>query len=432
MNWRFLAQRLWLERTQWYSADRLRAWQERRWQKLLVHAMAHCRYYREAFAEYRDGAAGNLERLPLLPVLTRADVAQQPLAILADNAWRFRPHVGRTGGTSGRMLEFVRDRATVDVGNAVRARFAAWHGVRRGHRVAELRNMRTSTGTPDFQTLGAYSSSTSTLRLNLLVLRDPRRWSEVAAALAEFRPDVVRAGSTTALTYLSLYLLKHLQYAVRPFVVFVGGERVLPDQRATIAEAFKAPVVEQYGNWEYVVFAGECPQGRLHLAAEMGIVEILRAGRPAAPGEAGNVVVTNLWNFAFPFIRYAIDDVAWFESAPCPCGRGLPTWRIVGGRQKDLLATPDGYVHVPTSLVATPRWRGKVAGIRFYQETRTAVLAQVVKGPDFRPEDTDALRNEIREYLLGRLRVDVAFVDSLEQTAGGKFRSVISTVPVEV
>jgi phenylacetate-CoA ligase len=124
--------------------------------------------------------------------------------------------------------------------------------------------------------------------------------------------------------------------------------------------------------------------------------------------------------------------VGCLDGEPCPCGRGLPTWRIIGGREKELLATTTGYLHPLSSFLGTPRWRDKIQGIRFYQETRHDVVAQIIKGPEFRDEDLPGLRDEIEQCLEGRLSFSIQFFQSLEETAGGKYRFVVSKVPIEI
>ena len=49
-------------------------------------------------------------------------------------------------------------------------------------------------------------------------------------------------------------------------------------------------------------------------------------GKPAEPGEVGEVVVTDLNNNCLPFIRYRIGDlaVAMDPERECTCGRGAP------------------------------------------------------------------------------------------------------------
>ena len=434
MNWRFIRRALWLKRSQWFAPERLQVWQERRLRALVAHAYGQCVYYRRLLDDRAVSPAEirRLADLSRIPVLARRTLMEEYADLVARSAARFHPEKAFTTGTTGAQLQFLRDRETVNVGNAALWRFRAWHGIRFGDRIAEIRNVifRRPTGEADYATVSEYVPATRTLRLNLLGA-DAGRRGAVARELVRFRPDAIR-GTPMLLSFLSLYLLEHAEIDIRPRVVFAGSERLYPEQRRLIAEAFRAPVVEGYGNWEYAVFAGECEQGRLHLASEMGIVEILRGGRPSAPREIGEVTVTNLWNHSQPFVRYAIGDVGYFESEPCPCGRGLPTWRVVGGREKDLLATPTGFIYMSTDMMSAPRWRGKIAGIRFYQENRDEVLVQIARGPVFRDRDLEDLYADLNEYLGGLLRISFEFVEDIELTPGGKYRSVVSKVPIDV
>src|SRR5256714_9638865 len=93
-----------------------------------------------------------------------------------------------------------------------------------------------------------------------------------------------------------------------------------------------------------MLIGGECDRHEgLHLTAENLLVEILDdEGRPTPEGEEGNVVITDLFNYGMPFIRYAIGDRAVAGWGACSCGRGLPLLRKVVGRRLDVLRTPDG------------------------------------------------------------------------------------------
>lgn len=421
----------WLERTQWESPARLRDIQNKRLRGLIGHAYAHSVLYRR-----RLEAAGltperlrTVDDLAALPLLTRQDVREHLAEIRADNADRFRPQQGTTSGTTGARLEFLRDQETMSIGNAVLWRYWRWHGIRFHHRFAQISNAGSTHRRGDPPARHARGSRMLALRLRSL---DPESLRIAAEHLAQFQPDAIRCGSPTLLTHVARYLARHHTHRIRPKAVFTWGERVLPDHREAVQEAFGVPLVEMYTSWEFVVFGSECERGRLHLAPEMGYVEMVKDGRPQPPGEVGEIVVTSLWNRSLPFIRYAIGDVGRLEGEPCPCGRGLPTWRIIGGRQKDLLATPDGYLHPQSSFLRAPRWRNKILGFRFYQETRHEVLAQVVRGPEFRDDDVPALHDEIDRILEGHLALSIQFCQSLEETAGGKYRFIVSKVPIEI
>ena len=58
----------------------------------------------------------------------------------------------------------------------------------------------------------------------------------------------------------------------------------------------------------------------------------------------GKMVITDLFNYGMPFIRYATGDRAVAGFTSCECGRGLPLMRKIVGRQLDVIRTPDGRI----------------------------------------------------------------------------------------
>ncbi len=77
-----------------------------------------------------------------------------------------------------------------------------------------------------------------------------------------------------------------------------------------------------------------------HIAAESYIVEVLKDGRAAQPGEVGELVITDLNSFSVPLIRYCIGDRAVaMDETLCACGRGLP--RIGRARERVQSIAPE-------------------------------------------------------------------------------------------
>lgn len=71
-------------------------------------------------------------------------------------------------------------------------------------------------------------------------------------------------------------------------------------------------------------YATECPQCKgMHVWEDEFIVETIdiENGQPTAPGEEGNLAITNLWEEATPIIRYITDKTAKIETEKCNCGR---------------------------------------------------------------------------------------------------------------
>ena len=109
-------------------------------------------------------------------------------------------------------------------------------------------------------------------------------------------------------------------------MVFLIGETIPDGTREFIAERLGARSAGVYSCQEIGAIACECKAApHYHVAVENALVEILdEHGRDVAPGERGRVVVTGFYNYAMPFIRYELGDLAEAGSAPCRCGRVAP------------------------------------------------------------------------------------------------------------
>ena len=108
---------------------------------------------------------------------------------------------------------------------------------------------------------------------------------------------------------ITLEITEWMDLGQRPFY---SSSQVLPDQsRRMIEETFGCGVFDKYGSREFSGIAYECDfHSGHHVMDESYIVEILKNGEPARPGEIGEVVITDLNNFCLPYIRYRIGDLA--------------------------------------------------------------------------------------------------------------------------
>jgi phenylacetate-CoA ligase len=166
-----------------------------------------------------------------------------------------------------------------------------------------------------------------------------RYWRE----LVKFSPDYVH-GYVSMLEQMARFGLREgIAPADLQLKSVIATSEVLTEpQRRVIEEAFGAPVQIEYGCGEAGPIAHECPHGSLHLAAANLVVELLRPdGTPAAPGETGEIVLTDLHNKAMPLIRYRIGDFG-VLGTECPCGRAFPVLEKVWGRAYDFIEDPAG------------------------------------------------------------------------------------------
>jgi phenylacetate-CoA ligase len=167
--------------------------------------------------------------------------------------------------------------------------------------------------------------------------------------------------------------------------------------------------------------------------AESYIVELLTDGRPARPGEIGEVVITDLSNHCLPLIRYRIGDlaVAMDEREPCPCGRGLPRIGRIEGRTSSVMLCADG-TWLPGSFFAH-FLKDHHRSIRHYQVAQREAGAfelKLVKGFAYSDGELERLLGALRPHL-GGSRIEVELVAAIPLGRTGKRPNEASSVALD-
>lgn len=211
-------------------------------------------------------------------------------------------------------------------------------------------------------------------------------------------------------------------------VAFVTAEVLQPPWREAISEVF-CPVANEYGARDAGLMARECPEGGLHVTNEYLVLEVLdEQGRPVAPGQPGEVVVTNLASGAFPFIRYRTGDLAAFDLRSCPCGRRLPLLKEVVGRSNDCLTAADGRLVHGSAFNYLLRALPDIQAYKIEQETLSSLRVMLIVGPAFPAGAQEQIARRYREILGPGTEVRVELVTDIPREASGKFRHVVSRV----
>ncbi len=196
--------------------------------------------------------------------------------------------------------------------------------------------------------------------------------------------------------------------------VIVAGEPggSIPSTRGRIEEAWGARVFDHSGLTEVGPLAVECRESRggLHLLEAHYVAEVHdpQTGQPVAPGEVGELVVTNLGRYGSPLLRYRTGDLVRPDPRPCPCGRTF--LRLDGG----ILGRTDDMIHLrgnnvyPSALEEVIRRFADVAEYRIEIDATEALAALRVEVEPF-PAAGEGLAERvgqaIRDVLLFRAEV---------------------------
>jgi phenylacetate-CoA ligase len=185
-----------------------------------------------------------------------------------------------------------------------------------------------------------------------------------------FYPDVLSGYSS------GIYLLAQEQLkgnvAIRPERIICTSDPLTHEMRHTIKQAFGGEPINFYAASESLSMAAQCERREdLHMFTDWHIFEAVDDEfRPVAAGSPGNLLLTNLYNYTQPLIRYQMHDEVVINQQPCGCKLPFPIMRNVAGRQEEFLwfDTADGkrdYLH-PIVLVEL-----FVAGLKKFQVIQT-------------------------------------------------------------
>lgn len=409
-----------MESTQWVSAEALRERQDRQLDALLGHAGRHCAFYRQRLPN-------DLARWHEIPLLTRADLQTQADSIRA--ATYPRAH-GKTfdiatGGSTAEPVTVRRTALTQLFWQAATLRDHLWHRRDLSATMAIIRQFPQPVDAGKPGRWGGVLRSGPAWHLPISTdVQAQLRWLQKVA------PDILLTYPANLDALLTQMLREGVTLERLREVRTISGT-VTAALRERCQQVLGVPLTDLYSAQEVGVIALQCPDSDLlHVQSEHLLVEVLNdVGQPCREGEIGQVVVTDLHNFAMPLIRYALRD--WAEvGPPCSCGRGLPTLRRVVGRTRNMATSPGGKPFWP--VLETKRMLEALPNLRQYQFEQTAVdaiTARLVCVPAPSQEQLRQFQAALEQMLGHAYRWTWQVGDTpLPLSASGKFEEFISSI----
>lgn len=418
-----------LEKSQYWSAERLLDQQWEFFKAIVAHAYETCPYYRQKFREAGVSLSDlrSREDIDSVPTVTKEEIQEHGNEMVST---KYSVEVlirDMTGGSTGSPLQFCYDKERLDSRVGATLRHNRWAGWEIGDRAAILWG-----ASRDITVPGKLRDRIRNWIEGRTLILDASELSEVAMAdfarrLIRYQPTVLQAYSNT-LGLFARYVQAEKIEGIRPSGIVCSAEVLTDENRKLIEETFKCPVYNRYGCREFAVIASECDahQG-LHVNAENLLVEVVRNGRSGID-EDGEIVITDLRNFGMPLIRYRIRDMGRILGGSCTCLRGLPLMELSGGRITDFLVATNGS-RVSGIVIATYVITN-IPGLRqvqFVQNEHGSVTVNVVKGKEWSPQTLADLTARVHKYLGSDMRLQLIFRDDIPLEKSGKYRFAIST-----
>lgn len=418
----------------WFTTDLIETVSLERFQRLLWHAFGRVPHYRSFFVKsgMLPSDVKSISDISKLPLIDKADVrASLYFDLFAVGLDRRKLHRISTSGSTGTPFTTYADWGQLDVRFATTLRAQQMAGWRFGDRQMRLWH----------QNLGMGKIQEFRERLNAAISRrtfvpafelDEEKVTELVGLIEKERPVLID-GYAESFNYLSQTIsqgsLKH-----SPRAVMTSAQILTTGTREDVERKFGTKVFDKYGSREFSGIAYECEaHDGHHIQWESYIVEILKDGKPAKPGEIGEVVVTDLNNYSVPLIRYRIGDLAEaLNEEVCVCGRSSQKIGTIAGRTQALVLVSGGR-WLPGTFFAHffKEYAGIVKQFQVVQDSEGVFTLKVVPGAHWTEESWNACLRQLAKHVGRDCQILADFVEEIPLGRTGKRTPVVSTLRVD-
>jgi len=239
-------------------------------------------------------------------------------------------------------------------------------------------------------------------------------------------------GYTNVVLEFSKFLIKEkialIDYCPSLKCCIVTAEMCSSKDRKIINQALGIPVYNEYGASEVSVIAIEDKNYKWWLSSERLWIEILNEqNNPVKEGELGKIIITDLYNRAFPFIRYEIGDLGSMQS-----DNKYPflTLKELLGRESDTIYLPSGkkapgltFYYITRSILEKS---SSIKKFIIIQKTINTFTFQIVSKIDLARPLKQAIISETTRYLESGLNIEFEIVEQIRMEYSDKIKHFFS------
>lgn len=239
-------------------------------------------------------------------------------------------------------------------------------------------------------------------------------------------------GMASSFTLLAQYLIKNNIYLSEVRVIFSGGEALQESTRDALSKYCpNGNIISQYANEEAGVLGQEAGKSQRYFILNNAsyIFEVLKehSNEPAAQGELGRIVITDLFNYACPLIRYDTGDmgIISFDSQHSPCSIDQLFGRLV-----DIVYSTKGEPISPSFISRMLKNYDDISTWQFIQNQKNKYTLKL----SLRKETTrnafekheQIIKQDILTILGQDALIDIMYVKDIPVLSSGKRKPIIN------
>lgn len=437
------------QKTELLGTQEILALQEKRFRKILRHAVRHSKFYSRLYGE-QGITEKNIDSVLAkdIPVIDKKILMENFDEFVTDNRLKRKDLENFIESRENRGKRYLEYFQTIHTSGSSGQVGLFVYGPDDWARIKALSVAHVSKGPVNFfrKTRLAFIGATDghyagvslvedapKLIFDVLPLSINSPLVEIIKKMNDFYPDVL-TGYASGIHLLAQEKIRG-SLRISPKRVITSADTLTPDMRLTIEKAFGVAPVNFYASSESLCLGAECDtEHSLHLFTDWHRFELLgREGNAVSVGDSGNLVLTNLYNYTEPLIRYRMNDELVMDTKKCACGSPFPIVKTIAGRTEDFLWFLDehGELEYLHPIVLVEFFVPGLRKFQFIQTEQNSLTMRAVIADEDREKTLEGITLQMKKILEEKkLDTSVTFnVQELEDISNdprtGKFKLVV-------
>lgn len=201
------------------------------------------------------------------------------------------------------------------------------------------------------------------------------------------------------------------------------AESLKDSERNRMGKYFDAPVIERYSNQENGILAQQARDASntymLNWASYYFEILKMESDQHVEKGELGRIVVTDLFNFSMPMIRYDTGDTAVYEETV----DGLPYLSSIYGRRMDTIYDEKGRIVSPHFFYMVFDF-GAIKQFQFAQIGEKNYVFRL--NADKHSVHEEEIVNYFKTYLGDGATISFEYTDEIPLLSSGKRKKIVN------
>jgi len=270
----------------------------------------------------------------------------------------------------------------------------------------------------------------NTIPFNITNLSDESMKSLVAVLQKLRKKASILAYGSTYEVLASYIQRKKISFTTRPIVALVMSEPLHQNTRIYLSEALGCNIFSRYSNAEcgFMGHQWRMDSGEYLMNTASYHVELLDfdSDNEVEEGKPGRVVVTDLFNYSTPLIRYDTGDIA-VKGHTLFEGVEAPVFRSIEGRKLDFISNIRGELVSPHTVDYALRSLPKLVQFQLIQNEVGKYQLNLQLKERFEGVENMVL-DRLNEYLGPDAEIDINFVEEIPILNSGKRKIVINNM----